>query len=132
MKTLIISILLLSTSSVFASTTLSEDPLTSMPLSKMFWSLFQERNIIGQNDCSNKCGRYTRALRKAGHQVDIIVIRPYRSQYLHAIVELTKEDGSTVYLDPTQGTISYKMDDLGSLVEKIPFDTLEQRGLAYK
>ena len=131
MKTLLISIFLLSTSNIFAST-LNEDPLTSMPLSKIFWSLFQEKNIFGQNDCSNKCGRYTRALRKAGHKVDIVVIRPHRAKYLHAIVKLKQVDGSTVYLDPTLGTVVYQIDSLGSLVEQIPFDTLEQRGLSYK
>ncbi|NQZ59724.1 MAG: hypothetical protein HRT88_19915 [Lentisphaeraceae bacterium] len=131
MKNLLILIILLSTSSLFAITS-SEDPLTSMPLSKMFWSLFQERNVIGQNDCSNKCGRYTRALQNAGHQADILVIRPHRSQYLHAIVKVEKEDGSIVYLDPTKGIISYKVEDLGALVEKITFETLETRGLAYK
>ncbi len=107
------------------------DPLTSMPLSKMFWSLFQERNIIGQNDCSNKCGRYVRALVAKGYKADIVVIRPHQSRYLHAIVRL--QDGEKVtYLDPTKGMISYDLDSMGNVEKLIASNQLDSLGEQYK
>ena len=134
MKNLILSLMVM-TSAAFAtsttSTTSNTDVLSSMPLSKMFWSLYLERNIIGQNDCSNKCGKYVRALVAAGHQADIVVILPHRSRYLHAIVKLQKDDKIT-YLDPTQGTIFNDLEEIGRFKELIVANKLDQLGADYK
>ena len=129
MKSLILTILLILPAAGFAST--NNDPLTSMPLSKMFWELYQERNIIGQNDCSNKCGRYLRALVKEGHTAEIVVIKPHRSSMLHAIIKLTEGEKVT-YLDPTRGTLAYDLDILGSFKESIQHTQLATLGAQYK
>ncbi|MCH2206254.1 MAG: hypothetical protein MK132_10340 [Lentisphaerales bacterium] len=129
MKSLILTILLILPATGLAST--NNDPLTSMPLSKMFWELYQERNIIGQNDCSNKCGRYLRALVKQGHTAEIVVIKPHTSSMLHAIVKLTEGDKVT-YLDPTRGTLAYDLDMLGSFKESIQHTQLATLGAQYK
>ncbi|MCM8539258.1 MAG: hypothetical protein NE328_03215 [Lentisphaeraceae bacterium] len=107
------------------------DPLSSMPLAKMFWSLYQERNVIGQNDCSNKCGRYVRALIAEGYKAEIVVIRPHTSRYLHAIVKL--QDGDKVtYLDPTKGIISKDLKVLGSFEKLIAHNQLDGLGAQYR
>jgi hypothetical protein len=129
MKSFILIIFLLSPS-LFASSS-SNDVLSSMPLSKMFWSLFQERNIIGQNDCSNKCGRYLRALVAEGHTAEIVVIKPHTSRMLHAIIKLTEGDKVT-YLDPTRGTLSADLDILGSYKKSIQSSELTALGAQYK
>jgi hypothetical protein len=128
MKSLILAIMIM-TPTAFAAQ--DNDPLLSMPLSKMFWSLYQERNIIGQNDCSNKCGKYVRALIAAGHKADIVVIRPHNSRYLHAVVKL--QDGNKVtYLDPTKGITCKDLDKLGSFKELITSNNLDKMGEQYK
>ena len=109
----------------------ASDPLSSMPLSKMFWSLYQERNVIGQNDCSNKCGRYLRALVAEGYKAEIIVIRPHTSRYLHAIVRL--QDGDQVtYLDPTKGIVAKDLKMLGNFEKLIASNQLDQLGAQFK
>ena len=128
MKKLIITILFALSFSSFAQ---DNDPLNSMPLNKMFWSLFQERNIIGQNDCSNKCGRYVRALRAQGHEADIVVIQPYTTRYPHAIVALN-ENGKITYLDPTRGTIGYDLENLGRKIKTITHTELDSLGEQYR
>lgn len=128
MKSIILTIFLLAPAAFSAT---NSDPLTSMPLSKMFWSLFQERNVIGQNDCSNKCGRYLKALIAQGHEAEIVVIKPHRSRMLHAIVKLTVEDKVT-YLDPTKGTVSFDLEVLGSFKKSIEHTELASLGAQYK
>ena len=128
MKSFILAIMIITPAAFATSNT---DVLSSMPLSKMFWSLYLERNIIGQNDCSNKCGKYVRALVAAGHQADIVVILPHRSRYLHAIVKLQK-DGKITYLDPTQGTIFDDLESIGKFKELISANQLDQMGKDYK
>jgi|SaaInlStandDraft_1057018.scaffolds.fasta_scaffold153749_1 hypothetical protein len=129
MKRIFLIIFLLAPA-LFASNN-SNDVLSSMPLSKMFWSLFQERNIIGQNDCSNKCGRYLRALVAEGHTAEIVVIKPHTSRMLHAIIKLTEGDKVT-YLDPTRGTLSADLDILGSYKKSIAHSELASLGAQYK
>ena len=129
MKSLILTIIFLLPAASYSST--NNDPMSSMPLSKMFWSLYQERNIVGQNDCSNKCGRYLRALIAEGHTAEIVVIKPHTSRMLHAIIKLT--DGEKVtYLDPTRGTLSNDLDILGSYKKSIQHTELASLGAQYK
>ena len=128
MKSLFIAILLISPSAMANSET---NILSSMPLSKMFWGLYLERTIIGQYDCSNKCGKYARALSKAGHQADLVIIRPHRSRYLHAIVRLSTKD-KIVYLDHTKGVISDDLESLGHLKEVISIQQLKEKGAKYR
>ena len=129
MKALILIITLLLPAITFAS--LNNDPMTSMPLTKMFWELYQEKNIIGQNDCSNKCARYLKALVKEGHTAEIVVIKPHTSSMLHAIVKLT--DGEKVtFLDPTRGTLAYDLETLGFFKKSIQHGELASLGAQYK
>ena len=130
MKSILLTIFLLLPAAAYSSTD-NNDPLTSMPLSQMFWSLYQERNIIGQNDCSNKCGRYLRALVQEGHNAEILVIKPHRSAMLHAIIKWTDGDKVT-YLDPTKGTIAYDLDIMGAFRESIQHTQLANLGEQYK
>ena len=128
MKKIILAIMILIPAGMAKT---AEDPLSSMPLAKMFWSLYQERNVIGQNDCSNKCGRYVRALVAEGYKAEVVVIRPHTSRYLHAIVKL--HDGEEVtYLDPTKGIISKDLKVLGSFEKLIASTQLDGLGAQYK
>lgn len=129
MKQLLLAFVILMPAITMAQT--SADPLFSMPLAKMFWSLYQERNIIGQNDCSNKCGRYLRALVSQGYEAEIIVIRPYTSPYLHAVIKLT-EDDKVSYLDPTNGIVVDDLATLGSFKQLITYSQLEHMGEQFK
>ena len=128
MKTIILAMMILIPAGMAKT---ANDPLSSMPLAKMFWSLYQEKNVIGQNDCSNKCGRYVRALVAKGYKAEIVVIRPYTSRYLHAIVKLTDGDKVT-YLDPTKGIVAYDLNNLGSFQKLIAHNQLDQLGAQYK
>ncbi|MCH2206255.1 MAG: hypothetical protein MK132_10345 [Lentisphaerales bacterium] len=129
MKVLILTIIFLLPAATFAST--DNDPMTSMPLTKMFWELYQERNIIGQNDCSNKCARYLKALVKDGHTAEIVVIKPHTSSMLHAIVKLT-EGEKVSYLDPTRGTLADDLETLGYFKKSIQHEELASLGAQYK
>ena len=102
------------------------DPLTSMPMSDMFWELYRERYILGQNDCSNKSGRYAVALCEAGYDAEILIVQPYNSRYKHAIVCVKCDKGHIHYLDPTYGTIGRKLEDIGELKQVIPSDKFDQ------
>ena len=107
------------------------NPLLSMPLAKTFWELFRKRTIVGQYDCSNKCGQYARLLRAEGFEADIVVIRPHTGRLLHAVVKLTEANGTVRYLDPTKGTTSYDLTQMGDLKETIAFADLEAQGEQY-
>ena len=130
MKSIIFTIVLLMVTSVVASQK-NSDPLSSMPLSKMFWSLFQERTIVGQHDCSNKCAKYIKALKAQGHDVEIVVILPHRSRFLHAIVKLT--DGEKVtFLDPTKGIVANDLSVMGTFQRSITSDQFDSFGGQFK
>ena len=132
MKNLILITYLLLTGAAYSSTTTANvDPMNSMPLSEMFWSLYQERNIVGQNDCSNKCGRYLRALIAEGYEAEIVVVKPHRSSMLHAIIKVTEGEKIT-YLDPTQGIVAYDLDMMGIFRESIQYNQLVSLGIQYK
>ncbi len=123
MKSTIFTVALLMMASAVASQK-NSDPLSSMPLSKMFWSLFQERTIIGQHDCSNKCAKYMKALKAEGHEVEVVVILPHRSRFLHAIVKLTEGEKVT-YLDPTKGIVAKNLDVMGTFQRSITYDQFD-------
>jgi len=130
MKRIILALMILAPAGLMATTEKS-DPLSSMPLAKMFWSLYQEKNIIGKNDCSNKCGRYVRALVAKGYKAEIVVIRPHTSRYLHAIVKLQEGDKIT-YLDPTKGIVAEDLKMLGNFQKLIASNQLDDLGAQYK
>ena len=123
MKSIIFTISLLMLTSAVASEK-SSDPLSSMPLSKTFWSLFQERTIVGQHNCSNKCAKYIKALKAEGHEVEVVVILPHRSRFLHAIVKLTDGDKVT-FLDPTKGIVAHDLTLMGTFQRSITFDEFD-------
>ena len=102
-----------------------------IPLSKVFWSLYQEKNILGHNDCTNKCGRYLRALVGKGHNAEILIIMPHRTRFLHAIIKVLVGEKVT-YLDPTRGIISENLDSFGFLQQTIQHRQLAQLGSSYK
>ena len=112
-------------------TTEKVNPLLSMPLAQTFWKLFRKRTIIGQYDCSNKCGQYARLLQAEGFQADVVVIRPHTSRLLHAVVKLTEADGTVRYLDPTKGVTTYDLSVMGDLKETIAFADLDAQGAQY-
>ena len=128
MKTIILAMMILIPAGMAQT---NSDPMTSMPLAKMFWSLYQERNIIGKNDCSNKCGKYVRALIAEGYKAEIVVIRPHTSRYLHAIVKLYDGDKVT-YLDPTKGIVANNLENLGSFQKLIASNQLDQLGEQFR
>ena len=130
MKRIILALMILAPAGLLANSK-NTDPLSSMPLAKMFWSLYQEKNIIGKNDCSNKCGRYLRALIAEGYKAEIVVIRPHTSRYLHAIVKL-KDGDKITYLDPTKGIVSHDLKMLGNFQRLIASNQLDQLGEQYR
>lgn len=100
----------------------------NIPSSDMFWELYQEDNIIGRNDCSNKAGRYARELHLLGYKnVNVVIILPHMGCSLHAVVE-----ANGVYLDPTKGIWTDKLINFGTLQERIPVDKLDLLGDNYK
>jgi len=128
---LLIILIVTSSNSVFGATKV-EDPMLSMPMHEMFWSLFQERNILGVNDCTNKSGRYAKALIAGGYDAEIIIVRPDRGQYRHAIVRVTNKQGLSQYLDPTKGLIAYNPEFIGTVLEVIPTAQIANLGSDYK
>lgn len=116
------------TSPTFA---VSGNPSGDFPLSKTFWSLFQERSVLGENDCSNKCGRYVRALLKEGYKADIVIVQPHRSRFPHAVVQLALVKDIT-YLDPSKGIISKDLETLGHFKEFISSEKLDELGDQYR
>ena len=105
----------------------AEDKLQSIPLSKLFWSLYRERNIVGKNDCSNKCGRYLRALIAKGYKAEIIILRPHRSRYLHSVVKII-DNQLIKYIDPTKGIMVNNLAVLGNFQRKISYEHLDKLG----
>jgi hypothetical protein len=108
-----------------------EQPLKKIPLSKVFWSLFQEDNILGHNDCTNKCGRYLRALVSEGHQAEILIVMPHKTRFLHAIIKIKSGDTCT-YLDPTNGVVSQKFEMFGFFQKAIQHSQLASLGADFK
>lgn len=100
-----------------------------IPSYEMFWDLYKQKNIIGQNDCSNKSGRYARELHRLGYEVEVVILFPNNGEYIHAVVKATK-NGRTIYLDPTKGIISFEL--LGIFIRSIPIDKLDSMGDSYK
>ena len=100
-----------------------------IPSYEMFWNLYQQKNIIGQNDCSNKSGRYARELHRLGYEVEVVILFPHNGGYIHAVVKTTN-NGRTIYLDPTKGIISFEL--LGIFIRSIPIDKLDSLGDNYK
>ena len=99
-----------------------------IPASNMFWDLYQEDNIIGRNDCSNKAGRYARELHLLGYKnVSVVIILPHRGCIFHAVVE-----ANGVYLDPTKGIVTDKLINFGGFIKRIPIDKLDSLGDNYK
>ena len=83
----------------------------SLPAAATYERLVRERSRVGRNDCSNKCGRYVRALRAAGQSAEVLVVSPRGGRDLHAIVKLS--DGRLV--DPTHNVVSRDLTDFGEL-----------------
>ena len=102
-----------------------------IPLEKVFWSLFQEKNLLGSNDCTNKCGRYLRALVSEGHKAEILIVMPHRTRFLHAIIKLY-HDEKCIYLDPTRGVISHDLAGFGFLQKTINHAQLTKLGPDYE
>lgn len=96
------------------------------PLEDLFWTLNRQPNAIGENDCSNKAGRYFRALREKGYAADIVVVsiplERRRQVELHAVVKV--ENG--VYCDPTFGTWSSNLADFGEYRFTLRYDSGQQ------
>jgi len=93
------------------------------PLEQVFWSLHRQPNRLGRNDCSNKAGRYFRALRECGYQADIVVVsvprERRRNTELHAVVKV----GNELYCDPTFGTWGRDLADFGEYRFTLHYDS---------
>ena len=75
----------------------------SPPLPEVYASILSEPYVLHENDCSNKCAKYLRALHAAGIESRIIIY--YQGgKYFHAVVEC-----NGVIIDPTQGWTSWKL-----------------------
>jgi len=105
-------------------------PSSEIPLNDTFVSLCNERNVVNQNDCSNKCGRYVRELRSHGYEADIVVVERNRSMgsELHAVVKV----GDNLFLDPVWGESTHKLSDIGSFRFVIPSRKLNSLGSEFK
>ena len=92
----------------YSSASMQEDEI---PLKRTFWALHRERNRAGKNDCSNKSGRYAKALREQGYKANVVVISVPRQKDLHAVVELA--DGRC--LDPAFGKVADSVEKMGEV-----------------
>lgn len=85
------------------------------PLARQFEALAIERNETGANDCSNKAGRYCRALLDAGHKDAVVIfVRPRGQQELHAIVYV-----AGLYCDPSTGKVKRHLVDFGDKISEV-------------
>lgn len=90
------------------------------PLPRVFEALAIEPATLGTNDCSNKAGRYARALIAAGIEAHVVYVRPPDPDaQLHAVVLA----GSLV-CDPTSGKVSRDLADFGTFAFVINRDRL--------
>ena len=105
--------------------------LKDIPASKLFWELHKQKNVIGEYDCSNKCGIYARELARLGYKVQVIIILPHKGKYLHAVVKIIK-DGQYLYLDPTVGIINRDLNAMGLLIKVVPFKDLDKLGKEFE
>jgi hypothetical protein len=75
------------------------------------------------NDCSNKAGRYARALQAAGLDATVLLIRPNaappQDQTLHAVVSV-----AGLICDPTSGRVTRDLAAHGTLVATVTKDRL--------
>gem|GEM_PF-5480302 len=105
---------------------LGSDTVAPPPLADLFWSLNRQPNKLGKNDCSNKAGRYFRALREQGYAADIVVVsvppERRRNTELHAVVKV----GDQLYCDPTFGTWSRDLKDFGAYRFTLRYDSVEK------
>jgi len=94
--------------------------LVPIPLQPLFWKIYKEKNVDDVNDCSNKSGKYLRALDARGIAGKVIVIKTKMGY--HAIVKT----GGGPYLDPTFGTASYNINDYGKFLFSLELNELDQ------
>lgn len=99
----------------------------AIPLKNVFRSIQRER-YSNSNDCSNKAGRYAKALRENGYKADVVVVKMHRRGELHAIVKL--DNG--MYYDPTFGTSGDKVERFGKYRFTIAYADLGKWGNEFK
>jgi hypothetical protein len=82
------------------------------PLPRDFEALAIEPYILHQNDCSNKAGRYARALLNAGYEAHVVLVQPTHPPGvgLHAVVLV-----GDLYCDPSTGRVSRSVSDFGTI-----------------
>jgi hypothetical protein len=71
------------------------------PMYAEFLSIYNEKYVLGVNDCSNKATKYARILIENGHDAALLIIYHKKSNYNHVIVLVTDEEGNRHYYDPT-------------------------------
>lgn len=76
--------------------------LSFLPEKDKFYEVCEEEYISGVYDCSNKAGKYARHLIDKGYKnTKIMIVSMPNYDNNHAIVEVTLNDGSLTYIDPT-------------------------------
>lgn len=92
--------------------------LPKIPCKDLFWELYRQPNLLGKNDCSNKCARYYHALKKAGFKAKIVILKPWNSRMKHAVVRVEDEHGVR-HFDPVRGIRNFKAEDVGRVLSVI-------------
>ena len=92
----------------------SAEDYKKIPLVDLFNEIIKQPYKMHVYDCSNKAANYVRALKKAGHDADIVVIKPPYNELgmLHAIVRINV-DGKYLYVDPTSDGWSRDINTFG-------------------
>lgn len=99
------------------------------PLSSLFWRLHRQRNRPSANDCSNKAGRYARALRREGYRATVVVVhRPAPHNSLHAVVKVDDR----IYCDPAFGTWGSDLSRFGQYRFALKDGDQDSWGTAFK
>lgn len=126
MRITIILIALLTAASCRTTKTLStynitkEQKLTA-PLPDVFLSIYQEPYVLHENDCSNKCAKYARALRRKGYKADIVILATSNRDMYHAVVMITADNGNLGFFCPTSNALSKDYRFFGDIVTIIPY-----------
>lgn len=83
------------------------------PLPRVFEALVLQDYEEGTNDCSNKAGRYARALLAAGIEAHVVYVHPKtdNAMGLHAVVRT-----GDLICDPSTGKVSRNLADFGTYV----------------
>jgi hypothetical protein len=126
-----------STQTKFPHSVTKEVPRMPAPLWATFLSIYQEKYVLHENDCSNKAAKYLRALDDAGYDAAMIVIKsrvamiaaaqsenPEDAIIHHVVVRVAFED-TTIYYDPTNNSASTNLEYFGYYQFELTYEQLK-------